>query len=97
VDVVGRVQENDCLRCRREEVCFGRWSREDYRSLQDIVIRGIVCFVFARERIDVIHNRVDGVLDENESLVRIEASGHVWTHVGTTSSGQQHDLWNLSI
>ena len=33
----------------------------------------------------------------NESLVRIESSSHVWTHVKTTSSGQQHNLGNLSI
>lgn len=72
VDVVGGVEENDRLSFRRKQVCFGRQSREDYRSLQCVTPCGVARFIFPRERIDVIHNRVDGTLEKSKCLVRIE-------------------------
>ena len=59
--MVDRVQEDDCF--RREEIYFRRWSREYHRSLQDTTVRGIICLVFSCERIEVVYNRADSVLD----------------------------------
>ena len=84
---VGWVQENDRLRPRREEVCFGSLSREYHRSWQDIIILGTVRLVSACECVDVIYDRVDGVLDGMSASGTDRSKYRVWTHVETMSSG----------